>query len=679
MDIQSISSDDDENGEDFDDHHPEDDDGDYVESDDSDYVEGDDSYVEDNAGDNVEDNACDTVEDNDGDYAEDNGGDYVDDGHEEFVGDDGDYLDDANEYLEEPVQIETNGTAASSNAVTEEILGQFKKWLQGIDGGRREEKTAKQYTSQIFAIIQAIDPKNLTVDSTLSVKALRDKWLTPLEKQRRPGTCKAYLGSLSKFIRFLMVENPSNILKSQEDARKVKEQVLEWMSSYNAPIAQRRWEKQLEDLEKLVTPKDIQEFDKSALARSAISTLGQCMGMSRENIQPTQAEYCLVRDYLLTTICINNACRSGPLSSMTLGELRKAKNEGNQLVVDVLKHKTMKYHGPATVVLSSSIHKWLLAFVSFMRHRLTGVTRENEDRVFISWSAKDMTSSMITAQINSFWQRSTGKADRVSATSFRKAAVSAVHSDHAHLKNDLADLMSHNPKTAEKFYLIRQKRKNAAKTSESLQNIFRGSPSPSNDETENDKTPEEQPGESESQEQGSSTRHVWSREEDDHEAIRECFKTNIGRKLITIEETRLKIKDHPILKDIMVTKVRDKVRSLFGSGTDDQSIQLPTEEETVDQKLENWKQKEDDVPEKTISLFTASSRRGGAFSDEQTNVLVTLFEDLVRTTAVIERKSVMKRLGENLAAKAALDRFTPLQICDKIRTERRRFRKLSTK
>ena len=418
MDIQSISSDDDENGEDFDDHHPEDDDGDYVESDDSDFVEGDDSYVEDNAGDNVEDNACDTVEDNDGDYAEDNGGDYVDDGHEEYVGDDGDYLDDANEYLEEPVQIETNGTAASSNAVTEEKLGQFKKWLQGIDGGRREEKTAKQYTSQIFAIIQAIDPKNLTVDSTLSVKALRDKWLTPLEKQRRPGTCKAYLGSLSKFIRFLMVENPSNILKSQEDARKAKEQVLEWMSSYNAPIAQRRWEKQLEDLEKLVTPKDIQEFDKSALARSAISTLGQCMGMSRENIQPTQAEYCLVRDYLLTTICINNACRSGPLSSMTLGEFRKAKDEGNQLVVDVLKHKTMKYHGPATVVLSSSIHKWLLAFVSFMRHRLTGVTRENEDRVFISWSAKDMTSSMITAQINSFWQRSTGKADRVSATSF---------------------------------------------------------------------------------------------------------------------------------------------------------------------------------------------------------------------------------------------------------------------
>lgn len=84
----------------------------------------------------------------------------------------------------------------------------------------------------------------------------------------------------------------------------------------------------------------------------------------------------------------------------------------------------------------------------------------------------------------------------------------------------------------------------------------------------------------------------------------------------------------------MVTKVRDKVRSLFGAGTDDQSIQLPTEE-TVDQKLERFTQKEENA-EKTLTLFTASSRRGGAFSDEQTNALVTLFEDLVRTTAVIE-------------------------------------------
>lgn len=66
----------------------------------------------------------------------------------------------------------------------------------------------------------------------------------------------------------------------------MKEQVLEWMSSYNAPIAQRRWEKQLEDLEKLVTPKDIQAFDKSDLVRNAISTLGHAWGCEEKTSSP---------------------------------------------------------------------------------------------------------------------------------------------------------------------------------------------------------------------------------------------------------------------------------------------------------------------------------------------------------------------------------------------------------
>ena len=140
MDIQSISSDDNDN-KDFDDDHTEDDDGDHVEDDDGDYVD-DDDYVEDNNGDDVEDidgddvedNDGDDVEDNNGDDVEDNDGDYVDDGHGEYVDDDDDYVDDASEYLKELGQMETNGTAASSNAVTEEILDQFKKWLQGILG-----------------------------------------------------------------------------------------------------------------------------------------------------------------------------------------------------------------------------------------------------------------------------------------------------------------------------------------------------------------------------------------------------------------------------------------------------------------------------------------------------------------------------------------------------------------
>ena len=54
-----------------------------------------------------------------------------------------------------------------------------------------------------------------------------------------------------------------------------------------------------------MTPKDIQEFDNSDLARTAVSTLGLYMDKSVRGT-PTQAEYCLVHDYLLTSICIES-------------------------------------------------------------------------------------------------------------------------------------------------------------------------------------------------------------------------------------------------------------------------------------------------------------------------------------------------------------------------------------
>ena len=81
----------------------------------------------------------------------------------------------------------------------------FQTWLQGIDGGRWEVRTAKQYAAQIYAIISAVDPLNLDAP-IMDKKILRDKWLSELEKKRKPGTCKVYLGALAKCLCFLIVE-----------------------------------------------------------------------------------------------------------------------------------------------------------------------------------------------------------------------------------------------------------------------------------------------------------------------------------------------------------------------------------------------------------------------------------------------------------------------------------------
>ena len=138
----------------------------------------------------------------------------------------------------------------------------------------------------------------------------------------------------------------------------------------------------------------------------------------------------------------------------------------------MLNHKTLETHGPASLVISANLYTWLAIFTRKMRYSLQGVSSTAEDKVFVSWTGKAMTASMVSAQINSFWSKALGKgAERMSATLIRKTAVSAVHERQGSMKKNLANLMTHSEKTADKYYNIQQKGKNDAKTVEQLRTV----------------------------------------------------------------------------------------------------------------------------------------------------------------------------------------------------------------
>ena len=102
----------------------------------------------------------------------------------------------------------------------------------------------------------------------------------------------------------------------------------------------------MDDMANLKTPQQIKVFDVSSVARTAVKTLGDFQDLP-SGTMPRQSEYTVVRDYLLTLICINNGSRSGVLSNMTFGEFRKGQEEDGFFVVEVNKHKTFTTHGPA--------------------------------------------------------------------------------------------------------------------------------------------------------------------------------------------------------------------------------------------------------------------------------------------------------------------------------------------
>ena len=167
-------------------------------------------------------------------------------------------------------------------------------------------------------------------------------------------------------------------------------------------LAERRWEKLVDNLEKLITPEEIQNFDKSEQARQAESALGRYMEKTAQAM-PTQSDYCQVRGHLIARLCIEK--HLGFLSNMTIGELQKARKDGDDMVVTVMKQKTLVTHGPTSVVLSPTVLTWLQTFVKHMRSKLPVAGIRSDDKVFLSWTASEMSSSMISAQLNSFWHK----------------------------------------------------------------------------------------------------------------------------------------------------------------------------------------------------------------------------------------------------------------------------------
>ena len=126
-------------------------------------------------------------------------------------------------------------------------------------------------------------------------KDLRDKWLEKMKKNKKPGTCKSYLGSLARFLRFVIVERPQSLKGYAEQAAEIREQVQEWQAAFRVAVSERRWEKLKEDLDKLIKPEDVQKFASSEMVRRAVAVLGQHMGKDGPKT-PSQTDYCLVRE-----------------------------------------------------------------------------------------------------------------------------------------------------------------------------------------------------------------------------------------------------------------------------------------------------------------------------------------------------------------------------------------------
>ncbi|XP_068758138.1 uncharacterized protein [Montipora capricornis] len=192
---------------------------------------------------------------------------------------------------------ETDNAEEEDNVMDEEeTFRDFCQWLQTADGGRRDEKMAKQHCSKVRKMLVTIDSER-KLSSLFNNNLIRDRFLKDYaEKMYKPDTVKAHLLSLRNFCSFVRTEEPSSVTVNADTIQKIEEKARLWSSSYKKDSNRRHLEN--EDLEKLVTPEMVSRFERSESVRTAISYIGQLSGAHA--LEVNQSMYTLIRDFILT-------------------------------------------------------------------------------------------------------------------------------------------------------------------------------------------------------------------------------------------------------------------------------------------------------------------------------------------------------------------------------------------
>ena len=148
-------------------------------------------------------------------------------------------------------------------------------------------------------------------------------------------------------------------------------------------------------------------------------------------------------------------------------------------VFQVSEHKTSDSRGPAIIALSPEIFQMLKNFIDMCK-RIPNFQRDENRSLFTCWPKKDnaivpMNSSQVNIAIKRLWAQ--GPINKpISATKIRKATTTHVREANPGAREQLARHMSHDPRTADKYYNVFSSEKMATPTCKLISNVMEKQP-----------------------------------------------------------------------------------------------------------------------------------------------------------------------------------------------------------
>ena len=352
------------------------------------------------------------------------------------------------------------------------------------------------------------------------------------------------------------------------------------------------------------------------------------------------------------------------------------RKEGDDYVISVMDHKTAHVYGPAIIVLSKKLMSWLSVFVEVMRAE---VTTTKTGHVFLTWNGQRMTSGQINRAIQSVFKKAEID-QKVTCTSFRKAAVTKVNTEDPELSGKLAGLMAHRETTAKKYYLLADKSKASVEASKKLGKLMRADDIGNKDESDRsegkDKTsvkklaglhPE---GETESLERNKregKAKGTWT--DSNLTKVQQVFQEEIKNKTITLGMVRDRVEENEDLCGMSPRRIYDRLRRDLKKTADvlDATCQLPKACESLQDKLlrmcsesasVSGKQETTTCDDGSSASIVPPSKRNSNFTNLQLETVHKIFGDMITKGKKVSKVEIQNRCDENRDAKQLLDKIS---------------------
>ena len=613
---------------------------------------------------------------------------------------------------EDEFEYEANETDGSTGSVLEA----FMRYLVNFEGGKKSRKATLQCCNQVKAMLKCVDPDMNSFDNLFNVELLRDKWLTWAHAPGRgklsgrghlPGTLRSYLGSLCKFVQFLIREKTAPWCGKLVLYCAVKVEVMHifleelknWSASFNDEVDVREWEVMEENLENIITPEEFTEVYQSDASAEARKLLEQ---YQLEDGLVTRESFVLVRDYLAGISCLRNAGRAGNCINLTLGEFLGGKIDSTtrDIIINVKNHKTKRKYGPAQIVLTAVLYRQMRSYLSIYRSDVAKMNScdalDPSINFFVTWSFKPLKG--FSKQLNSFWRKAlkTNRECPISATLARKSVTTMFYAKEDTtdiLKSQLANHMKHKPETAAKNYNLIKTMKNSAELVNQIDKEIFHCEKPNGGEGAADNYPLPVAEETNVIDQNDGTyrsannsnvidfvnsTEMEDKDQEESETTRKRKSFNDDSSIASGEE-----RDSVAVKSLKIEHNRGwtekqikEVNRLFGSYNFG-SVYIPTIRSMIKDNLLLKEKTPKAIYDKLISLKTRKSTEISTMkikpmSDFDKKTICRLFKCYITTNKTLTQSVVKETLIKSQAGLELLENYSIERLLNKVRYERSR-------